>query len=551
MLAPQFLSSMQKKKWLLFLLICVALLLITKALEDLVLEPWLKSKLDQYINSLHTIYHIDVRDANINLLTSTIQLYGVNVEADTGHLDFKNQTTLFSGSINTVSLSGVQFFKAWTLNKVEVNKIHFSELYLVKRQTARDTFPILEDRVFPLWPVNGTVNHVTFSDAKVLFEDLTDSRGFRSTEYTILSISMERWHMDKKDTMSTDVFKTIHYDIAGINSITKDSLYRLKIYKLAGDNDHMTVDSIVLHPQFSDYAFAYRNTMEQDRIHLKIEKLIMKDVDLDAFLDTRDIIADQVSIKKMDMDIFRDKRRPDNIMRKRMIAQLLRDYKSRVNVDSLKILGGRILYREHAEKAMQQGHISFKKVQGLLKHISNDSTQPPLQVEASAMFMGKSAFNVKMSFNIHDRNNSFTVSGKLNAMNLLNLNPILETNAYVKTSGKMKLLAFTFDADTYKSKGKLEMLYSDLELTAVSPKSDERKSLKELIIDLIAGEITHDANPKKGKPARIGTIDYERNPQKFFFNYSFKSILSGIKSVVLKKGEEEKSARNKKKPGRD
>jgi hypothetical protein len=34
---------------------------------------------------------------------------------------------------------------------------------------------------------------------------------------------------------------------------------------------------------------------------------------------------------------------------------------------------------------------------------------------------------------------------------------------------------------------------------------------------------------------RTGAIDYERDPEKSFINYSFRSILSGIKSSLVMK----------------
>jgi len=37
-------------------------------------------------------------------------------------------------------------------------------------------------------------------------------------------------------------------------------------------------------------------------------------------------------------------------------------------------------------------------------------------------------------------------------------------------------------------------------------------------------------NPKPGKEVRVGIIDFERDPEKFIFNYWVKSLLSGIKS---------------------
>jgi hypothetical protein len=43
-----------------------------------------------------------------------------------------------------------------------------------------------------------------------------------------------------------------------------------------------------------------------------------------------------------------------------------------------------------------------------------------------------------------------------------------------------------------------------------------------------------DSNPIPGKEVRVGVIDYQRDPERFLFNYCFKSIMTGIKSSLAK-----------------
>jgi hypothetical protein len=49
-----------------------------------------------------------------------------------------------------------------------------------------------------------------------------------------------------------------------------------------------------------------------------------------------------------------------------------------------------------------------------------------------------------------------------------------------------------------------------------------------------------DANPLPGKEIREGEIDHERDPERFLFNYCFRSIFSGIRTTILKNPPEEK-----------
>jgi len=53
-------------------------------------------------------------------------------------------------------------------------------------------------------------------------------------------------------------------------------------------------------------------------------------------------------------------------------------------------------------------------------------------------------------------------------------------------------------------------------------------------MSIIANKKLLDSNPVSGEPVRIGIIEYKRDPERFLFNYSFKSIFSGIKSSLTK-----------------
>ncbi|NEW84257.1 MAG: hypothetical protein GZ094_18090, partial [Mariniphaga sp.] len=65
-------------------------------------------------------------------------------------------------------------------------------------------------------------------------------------------------------------------------------------------------------------------------------------------------------------------------------------------------------------------------------------------------------------------------------------------------------------------------------------RTDNTTALKEQVTSIIANIIILDSNPLKRKDVREGVIDYKRDPERFILNYCAKSILSGIKSSIVK-----------------
>jgi hypothetical protein len=120
-------------------------------------------------------------------------------------------------------------------------------------------------------------------------------------------------------------------------------------------------------------------------------------------------------------------------------------------------------------------------------------------------------------------------------MEISDLNPYLEKSAFVyATSGKIEKLDFNFTANNTSATGSMTMIYNGLDLAIKNKNTDDTTAFKERLISVIANIKVIDSNPQKGNEIRIGIINYERDPERFLFSYCARSILSGIKSSLLK-----------------
>jgi len=91
---------------------------------------------------------------------------------------------------------------------------------------------------------------------------------------------------------------------------------------------------------------------------------------------------------------------------------------------------------------------------------------------------------------------------------------------------------FSFSADNTKATGKTTVLYQDLFLAVKNKHTDDTTAFVERLISIVANIKVMDSNPILGKEIRVGVIDYQRDPERFLFNYCFKSIMTGIKSSL-------------------
>ena len=136
---------------------------------------------------------------------------------------------------------------------------------------------------------------------------------------------------------------------------------------------------------------------------------------------------------------------------------------------------------------------------------------------------------------LFDKNNTFFLNGTLSGMEAKDLNPMLEKNAFIyATSGKIDKMNFSFTADNFRAFGKMIFLYHGLDIAVKNKRTDDTTSIKERVTSIIANTKLIDSNPVPKEAVREGIIDNPRDPERFIFNYCAKSILSGIKSSIVK-----------------
>ena len=76
----------------------------------------------------------------------------------------------------------------------------------------------------------------------------------------------------------------------------------------------------------------------------------------------------------------------------------------------------------------------------------------------------------------------------------------------------------------------VDMRYNNLQIAILHKKDPERE--RELLTTIANGMVLHRDNPEGGK-LRIGHGFYERDPQKSFWNYLWKTSFAGVTDIVM------------------
>jgi hypothetical protein len=257
------------------------------------------------------------------------------------------------------------------------------------------------------------------------------------------------------------------------------------------------------------------------------------------YLQSGNIVSSYIEIENADIKVFRDKRKVSSHIPKLMFQELLYNYSSTINIDSIYLKNGNVKYTEHASMANRSGWISFIDIRAKMYTISNDTLYKMKDgyfgLEGHALLMGKSMLGVWLKAKLFEPNHSFSATGILSGLDAKELNPILKNNAFLyATSGRIDKMNFNFTANSQRATGKMKLLYHGLDIAIKNKKTDDTTAFRERFVSWIANIKILDSNPIPGKEVREGIIQYERNPEKFLFNYCFKALLSGVTSSLVK-----------------
>ena len=319
-------------------------------------------------------------------------------------------------------------------------------------------------------------------------------------------------------------------------------LYKIKLDEISLDyiNSSLYLTGLKVIPKYDKKDFAKKNAYQTDRIELDIEHINILNFNLERYFDDEILFINSVQVDGGSAEIYRDKNRPFNYKNfPKLPQQLLRSMKQKLEIEEIVVKKLDLVYIEKEVEAKKPGKIHFKNLQLQLNNVGNTlewQKDRELRIIAKTKVYNKGKLNAQMNFPLGS--NTFYVSGQLDKMNISAFNDISIHNAGIKIEdGKIDKMDFVITANHQSSKGKLNLYYHDLEI-ALLKEEDSGEIKKRKLLNFVANRLIPKQNPKKNGDFYTGIIAFDRDPNKGFLNYLWKSILSGAKDTFLKDNKE-------------
>ena len=507
-----------------FLFVIVLLLL-----NKVAVEPWIGRKIETKFNEKAQDYILKIGNLHFTLIGPMIELDSISLFS----VAQKKGVPELKGEIAFIKLKGINLTKILFHQDIDIGEV------VISNTNLKGEIKFLEKtRPAIISTINLRIDSILFDNIDLAIQNKSNAGAYYVNKGILKLLGLQ---IEKQDTLKANIVKQLDFVADEFNSVSADSMYTFKTNGVvcSSTSKRLIIDRLSVQPNYKDSEFSARHEFAIDRFEAVFKNIFVRDFSPSLYINSSKLISSYVEIGNMEMDVFRDTRKKIHHVKKAAFQDMIYNFPGDISIDSIGILSGNIIYTEHAKMATEAGTISFNELNAKLYKITNDTIfkteKAYLKLNAQGRLMNKSRINISLKSRLFDPNNTFSLSGSLSGMNVDILNPMLEKNAFIYArAGKIDKMNFSFTADNARASGKMILLYHGLNIAVKNKRTDDTTALKERVTSIIANIIILDSNPLPTKGVREGIIDYKRDPERFVFNYCAKSILSGIKSSLIK-----------------
>ena len=515
-------------------------------------KPLLTEKIKEsvYEGSDH-LYKIDFKDIHLNIVTGTAVLDSISLYPDSAvFIKLKEirkaPTHLFRIRLAHLKITRVGILTAYFKKKIAINNIVLDNpsIDMVYNKVPKRIDTIKDERTL-YQQISKSLNSISVNDIKVIDADFDYYNGLKKlNSIKHLSINVKNVLIDSASQYDTTrVFHTkdIAFSLSGYSALSKDKMYTTKVDSIKGSMSNKTVriKGLKMIPMYADLTFSRKYKTQKDRYDLSFNEINLSGVDFISLNNDGSFHAKKIEIGPSKVDVFMNRELPPaNFDKGRNYPHLaLKRLPFPTLVDTLILNKIDISYTEFSEKTKERGTLKLDNLIGNLINLTNDSarlvTKNHAYADLTTYIFGSGKMNVKIDFNLTDKNAAFSYVGNIGAFDMKVLNPLSKSLGLVSIEqGKVQKASFNINANLTRSNGQVVFYYTDLKVNLLKEDEDGEKKKKGFLSFLANNILIKNDNPSKGEAVRTANVTFEREPQASFFNLMWKSVFVGIRETV-------------------
>lgn len=560
--------SKKQKRWLIIIGIVISTLAVVVIAINLILASIIEKKITNSLEKLpDKKYHITLENVGVNILTGNINLKGLQIEPDSVFVEQLKQGQLkqsmvVRAKVPLFRLAGFSLYDVITEGKIDLRRILIRNAkvqLLVGKSQQKNSEPVEEGKR-------------KFKIDSIQIEGIS---GIKLGKFDLKNFKLEVLDVVENKIISEN--KRLDIDIVGIESVilegegnyfafharnaelnlSEEELilpggnYKisLKNLKMNLADSLLVITDFVLKPQIEDrFAMAKKLVYTTGIFNTTVKEIRISEIDAMRMLQKGELIIGHIQINGLDIDIFKDKRKPWNKdLRPKYPNQALRNMDFPFYVGSIDVDESYLKYHEESAKTFGNLMVTLDDFKVSIKHITSikDSLRKPMTVTLKAKLFNTADMVVDMLLPLNSRVDTVYISGSLGKAKMSTFDPALYPALGMKiTAGTLNSVVFKASANRNYIDGKMVMMYDGLETEMKKKKSQDTDKF----MSWLANSVVRKSNPGKNDKLRTVPMHFDRDMYKGFINIAWKGVQTGLVNTVSPTGKvtkEEKSSKNK------
>ncbi len=388
-------------------------------------------------------------------------------------------------------------------------------------------------------PYELDLKNVIFQNAQF---DLKDFEGKQKLSVKNINASINDFLVNEETTKGKIPFSYKDYRIKTGDILFKvNEFYQLKMSELLASKEDWIFNDFSMLPLLSRQEFSKIIKTEKDWYNIKIAETKISGIDFKFTNNQPNVNVNKIDFNGVEAIIFRSKFPKDDLSRKKMYSELLRNIKFPLLVHHLSVKNSYLQYEEDNINENPAGKLIFSdfnlRAQNLNSNKGFQKTLVPIAIQCK--FMKTSPMNVNWSFDTARKDDFFKISGNISNLPASQVNLFLKPYLNVSVEGYINRLNFDFNGNSAQIFGQMNLKHQNLKVNILDKNTKEKKKFLSAVINLVVKTNSNNF------PDNV-EVNVKRDPTKSFFNLFWRGIEEGLKKTLISKKIEQKEEKIKK-----
>ncbi len=559
--------STKKKRylrWISFGLFFIFLLFLSLLIaSEYFVVPAIKKRLHTLIiQGSDSLYNYQLGDLNASIFGGNLEVKNLQITVDSNRyyqLKKSNNLPSLTLQLNMIrgEIKGISVFALLFSKKIFIDKILTTNANIrlfrhgVQIKTVRD-------KKLPLWKaiqpaINSiSINTINLKGVKLLYRN-ADTASAVKLQFDTCNAIFTHVLIDSladADNSRIGFSKEVDLRFRDLKFRSPDSVSKMKAESItfSSKNRLLEIKNFKVQPTREEKKDFYQFVKGQEAMNvISFEKAILTNFRLDRFINENIIAGDSVAIQKPALAVYMDKTYPALFKNKTggYPHQKLLSAETGIIIKSIAVKGASIKYSEKAAKTRQEGTLQLSNINMQISNVTNDAAAIQKNNKCIAVINGtilqSSPINTTFTFYLDSANGRFDAAGVITNVDAAQLNRLSVPFANVKfQSFNLHKLQFAINGNQDGSTGKVSLLYNNFFLTINKTDAETGVTTTNKFLTKIANKYTlQQSNPAPNSPERIATVNRRRVSSQGFFGHFWKTIFSGMQTVMLNGGQVE------------